>query len=28
VVDTVVARILDHLGLQHKLGARWGQEEE
>jgi len=28
VVDTVVARILDHLGLQHNLGARWGQEEE
>ena len=28
VVDTVVARILDHLGLPHNLGARWGQEEE
>lgn len=28
VVDTVVARILDHLGLEHKLGARWGQERD
>lgn len=28
VVDTVVARILDHLGLEHGLGARWGQEQD
>ena len=28
VVDTVVARILDHLGLEHKLGARWGEERD
>jgi 4-hydroxy-3-polyprenylbenzoate decarboxylase len=28
VVDTVVARILDHLGLQHQLGTRWGQEKD
>ena len=27
VVDTVVARVLDHLGLAHKLGARWGERE-
>ena len=27
VVDTVVARILDHLGVPHHLGARWGEEE-
>jgi flavin prenyltransferase len=28
VVDTVVARILDHLGLEHQLGTRWGQEQD
>jgi 4-hydroxy-3-polyprenylbenzoate decarboxylase len=28
VVDTVVARVLDHLGVQHGLMARWGAEEE
>jgi flavin prenyltransferase len=28
VVDTVVARVLDHLGVQHTLGARWGEEKE
>lgn len=28
VVDTVVARILDHLGLPHPLGTRWGQERD
>jgi 4-hydroxy-3-polyprenylbenzoate decarboxylase len=27
LVDTVVARILDQLGLEHELGARWGEEE-
>ena len=28
VVDTVVARVLDHLGVEHKLMARWGEERE
>ncbi len=28
VVDTVVARVLDHLGAPHKLMARWGAERE
>lgn len=28
VVDTVVARVLDHLGLPHKLVARWRAEPE
>ena len=28
VVDTVVARVLDHLGVPHKLAARWGEERE
>src|SRR5947209_6226157 len=28
VVDTVVARVLDHLGTAHKLMARWGAERE
>ncbi len=27
-VDTVVARVLDHLGVSHALVARWRQEEE
>ena len=27
VADTVVARVLDHMGLPQKLVARWGQEE-
>jgi 4-hydroxy-3-polyprenylbenzoate decarboxylase len=26
VVDTVVARVLDHLGLPHKLAVRWREE--
>src|SRR5215831_20473335 len=26
VVDTVVARVLDHLGVEHGLVARWGRE--
>ena len=28
VVDTVVARVLDHLGLQQNLVARWQEEKE
>ncbi len=28
VVDTVVARVLDHLGLKHDLVARWQEERE
>lgn len=28
VADTVVARVLDHLGIAHKLVARWKNEEE
>jgi flavin prenyltransferase len=28
VVDTVVARVLDHLGLDHELGHRWGSGKE
>jgi flavin prenyltransferase len=28
VVDTVVARVLDHLGLPHPLGHRWQEEPE
>jgi flavin prenyltransferase len=28
VADTVVARVLDHLGVAHKLVARWGEEKE
>jgi 4-hydroxy-3-polyprenylbenzoate decarboxylase len=28
VVDTVVARVLDHLGLSHQLTARWAAEPE
>jgi len=27
VADTVVARVLDHLGIAHKLMARWQEEE-
>ena len=27
-VDTVVARVLDHLGIQHSLVTRWGEEAE
>ena len=27
VVDTVVARVLDHLGVAHNLMPRWGEEE-
>ena len=28
VVDTVVARVLDHMGVPHKLAARWSEERE
>lgn len=28
VVDTVVARVLDHLGVANKLGPRWAEEKE
>jgi 4-hydroxy-3-polyprenylbenzoate decarboxylase len=28
VVDTVVARVMDHLGIPHKLAARWQEEPE
>ena len=28
VVDTVVARVLDHMGVPHKLVARWSEEKE
>jgi len=28
VVDTVVGRVLDHLGVAHRLSARWGEEKE
>lgn len=28
VVDTVVARVLDHLGLPHRLSQRWREEPE
>ena len=28
VVDFIVARILDHLGVDHDLGPRWGMEIE
>ena len=27
VVDTVVARVLDHLGIEHKLAKRWMETE-
>ncbi|HEU5069257.1 MAG TPA: UbiX family flavin prenyltransferase [Verrucomicrobiae bacterium] len=28
VVDTVVARVLDHIGVSHQLVARWSEEKE
>jgi 4-hydroxy-3-polyprenylbenzoate decarboxylase len=28
LVDTVVARVLDHMGVEHKLGVRWGDERD
>ncbi len=27
LVDFVVARVLDHLGVEHRIGRRWGEEE-
>jgi len=27
VVDTIVARVLDQLGIVHSLGRRWGEEQ-
>lgn len=26
LVDTVVARVLDHIGVEHTLGYRWGED--
>jgi 4-hydroxy-3-polyprenylbenzoate decarboxylase len=28
LVDFIVARILDHLGVEHQLGHRWGDERQ
>jgi 4-hydroxy-3-polyprenylbenzoate decarboxylase len=28
LIDTVVARVLDQLGVEHKLIARWGEDEK
>jgi 4-hydroxy-3-polyprenylbenzoate decarboxylase len=28
VADTVVARVLDHLGISHKLSPRWLEEKD
>jgi 4-hydroxy-3-polyprenylbenzoate decarboxylase len=28
VVDSVVARVLDHLGVEHSLSVRWGEETD
>jgi len=28
LVDTVVSRVLDHLGVPHHLAARWGEEQD
>ena len=28
VVDTVVGRVLDHLGIPHELTPRWGEEQD
>jgi 4-hydroxy-3-polyprenylbenzoate decarboxylase len=27
LVDFIVARVLDHLGVEHELGPRWGEDE-
>lgn len=27
LIDTVVARVLDQLGIEHGLGSRWGEED-
>lgn len=28
VLDTVVARVLDHMGVAHQIGSRWREEQE
>ena len=28
LVDFIVARVLDHLGVPHRLVARWGSDEQ
>lgn len=28
VIDTVVARVMDHMGIQHRLSPRWQEEAE
>jgi flavin prenyltransferase len=28
LVDFIVARVLDHLGVEHELGARWGEGQQ
>jgi 4-hydroxy-3-polyprenylbenzoate decarboxylase len=28
LVDFVVARVLDHLGVAHAIGRRWGESPE
>lgn len=28
LVDFIVARVLDHLGVEHRLGHRWGGEDD
>jgi 4-hydroxy-3-polyprenylbenzoate decarboxylase len=28
LADTVVARVLDHLGVENKISPRWREEEE
>jgi len=28
IVDTVVSRVLDHLGVENRLGGRWKEERE
>jgi len=28
IVDSVVSRVLDHLGVEHKLGQRWKEERD
>ena len=28
IVDTVVARVLDHMGIPNKLAPRWAEEKE
>jgi 4-hydroxy-3-polyprenylbenzoate decarboxylase len=28
IADTVVARVLDHVGIENKLAPRWAEEKE